>query len=69
MKDSNWKESLANFFEDIKIIESCQRQTLEDFDQFCEFIAEPAFENLTEEFQKQRVRSKLKRKKTKCSCK
>ncbi|MFQ6108516.1 MAG: hypothetical protein ACE5L7_03065 [Candidatus Aminicenantales bacterium] len=65
MKDSNWKESLVNFFEDIKIIESCQRQTLEDFDQFCEFIAEPAFESLAEELQKHRVKSKFKRTKRK----
>lgn len=61
MKEPDWKANLSQFFEDIKIIEICKRQTLEDFDQFCEFIAEPAFESLTEELQKQRIKSKFKK--------
>lgn len=61
MKETDWKVNLAQFFEDIKIIEICKRQTLEDFDQFCEFIAEPAFESLAEELQKQRIKSKFRK--------
>lgn len=61
MKESDWKGNLAHFFDDIKIIEICKKQTLEDFDQFCEFIAEPAFESLAEELRKQRIKSKFRR--------
>lgn len=65
MNNSDWKDKLASFFEDIKIIEKCKEQTLKDFDQFCEFIAEPAFESLIEELQKQRIKSKYRRSKKK----
>lgn len=65
MNNSDWKDKLASFFEDIRIIEKCKEQTLKDFDQFCEFIAEPAFESLIEELQKQRIKSKYRRSKKK----
>ena len=44
---SDWKKDLATFFEEFAIIETSKKETLDDFDQFCEFIAEPAFENLS----------------------
>ena len=44
---SDWKEDLATFFEEYAIIETSKKETLDDFDQFCEFIAEPAFENFS----------------------
>jgi hypothetical protein len=65
MKNSDWKKKLTSFFEDIRVIEICRDQTLKDFDQFCEFIAEPAFESLAEELQKQRIKSKYRRSKKK----
>ncbi len=65
MTHSDWKNDLTDFFEDIQIIEKCKGQTVKDFDQLCEFIAEPAFENLTEELKKQRIKSRFKKNKKK----
>ena len=50
----NWKENLASFFEGYRIIERSKEETLKNFDQFCEFVAEPAFENLQEELKNYR---------------
>jgi hypothetical protein len=57
----NWKENLASFFEGYRIIERSKEETLRNFDQFCEFVAEPAFESLQEELKNYRVSSKIKR--------
>ena len=61
MSNSDWKSELTDFFEDIQIIERCKKQTLEDFEQLCEFIAEPAFENLSEELKRQKIKSRFKK--------
>ncbi|MGZ5488842.1 MAG: hypothetical protein ACXWF4_09965 [Candidatus Aminicenantales bacterium] len=53
----DWKKDLANHFENIRVIERCQTEIVGQFDQFCEFIAEPAFEALTEELSQYRIRS------------
>ena len=45
----HWKSELKTYFDNVKIIEKCKAETIENFDQFCEFIAEPAFEALIEE--------------------
>lgn len=58
---SNWKKDLAGFFEEYAIIETSKKETLDDFAQFCEFIAEPAFENLSEELKEFGIRSKSRR--------
>jgi len=57
----NWKENLASFFEGYRIIERSKEETLKNFDQFCEFVVEPAFENLQEELKNYRISSKIKR--------
>jgi hypothetical protein len=57
----NWKENLASFFEGYRIIERSKEETLKNFNQFCEFVAEPAFEHLQEELKNYRVSSKIKR--------
>ena len=57
----NWKENLAGFFEGYRIIERSKEETLKNFGQFCEFVAEPAFESLQEELKNYRVPSKIKR--------
>jgi|Deesub1362B_J571_1020462.scaffolds.fasta_scaffold00002_834 hypothetical protein len=44
----NWKNKLATLFEEIRIIEQSQEETKLQFEQFCEFIVEPAFEELIE---------------------
>ena len=58
---SEWKKDLSGFFEEYAIIETSKKETLDDFDQFCEFIAEPAFENLSEAFKHFEINSKSQR--------
>jgi hypothetical protein len=53
----DWKKDLANHFENVRVIELCQAETVAQFDQFCEFIAEPAFESLTDELAQYRLKS------------
>jgi hypothetical protein len=62
---SDWKEDLTNFFEEFSIIETSKKEALEDFDQFCEFIVEPAFESLAEALKELGIKSKSKRTKGK----
>ncbi len=57
----DWKKELSSFFEEYSIIETSKKETLDDFDQFCEFIAEPAFETLSEALREIGIRSKSKR--------
>ncbi len=65
MKEPAWKKVLSDFFEDIEVISKCQQETLNDFDQFCEFIAEPAFESLADELKKYKIKTKIKKAKDK----
>ncbi|MFQ5721248.1 MAG: hypothetical protein ACE5GI_01990 [Candidatus Aminicenantales bacterium] len=65
MKEPAWKKILSDFFEDIEVITRCQQETLNDFDQFCEFIAEPGFESLADELKKYKIKSKIKKTKNK----
>jgi len=53
----DWKKELANHFENVRVIELCQAETVAQFDQFCEFIAEPAFEVLSDELGQFKIRS------------
>ena len=62
---SDWKEDLTNFFEEFSIIETSKKEALEDFDQFCEFIVEPAFESLAEALKELGIKSKSRRTKDK----
>ena len=63
----DWKENLASFFEGYRIIEKSKDETIKNFDQFCEFVVEPAFESLGEELENYRITSKIKRDKGKVS--
>ncbi len=65
MKTIDWKDKLASLVEDTKIIEKSKQETFENFDQFCEFIAEPAFESLMDELKKYRIKSSIRREKRK----
>jgi hypothetical protein len=58
---SDWKDDLRSFFEEFTIVETSKKETLEDFDQFCEFIAEPAFEVLAEALKEFRIKAKFQR--------
>lgn len=57
----DWKANLANYFDELRILQTSQQETLDNFDQFCEFIVEPAFESLGEELSQYRIKSKSKR--------
>lgn len=58
---SDWRDNLRSFFEDFTIIEASKKETLEDFDQFCEFIVEPAFESLAEALKEFKIKAKSQR--------
>jgi hypothetical protein len=53
----DWRKDLASHFENVRVIELCQAETVAQFDQFCEFIVEPAFEALTDELAQHKIRS------------
>jgi len=65
MAELDWRDDLKGLFEDIKIIEESKIETLENFDQFWEFIAQPAFENLKAALKQYRIKARFKRKKGK----
>ncbi len=56
MPQDDWKDEVAKHFDNVRIIDRCRAETLEHFDQYCEFIAEPAFEALEEELKGRGVR-------------
>jgi len=58
MGNIDWKTELTNHFENIRVIERCQTETILHFDQYCEFIAEPAFESLADELALFRIKSR-----------
>jgi len=65
MVETDWRKDLKKFFEDLSIIEISKKETVQSFHQFCEFIAEPAFETLNEEFTQYGIKSQLQRSKGK----
>lgn len=58
MVETDWKDQLRGCFESLAILERCRRETVENFKQFCEFIAEPAFEALAEELKTYEIKMK-----------
>ncbi|TET22461.1 MAG: hypothetical protein E3J76_04755 [Candidatus Aminicenantes bacterium] len=62
---NEWKENLASFFEGLRILEISKKETIENFDQFCEFIVEPGFESLDEELKQFGIKSKSSKSKGK----
>ncbi|MDW7761763.1 MAG: hypothetical protein SCM96_14150 [Acidobacteriota bacterium] len=63
MKNKNWKQELKAHFDNLRVIESCKAESLLKFEQFCEFIAELAFESLSGELKAKGVRSKIRKEK------
>jgi hypothetical protein len=57
MSEDGWKEKLKNVLGDFDLLEKCKREAFEDFQQFCEFIAEPAFESLRLELKKHGIKA------------
>lgn len=60
MDDGNWKDDLRAVFDDLRVIEKCRAEALERFVEFCDYVAEPAFEALEDEFLRFRVKSKFR---------
>jgi hypothetical protein len=61
VSNGNWKDRLKSCFEDLALIEKRQKETLENFDQFYEFIAEPAFEVLSRELRNYKIKARYGR--------
>jgi hypothetical protein len=49
MAKNDWQDVLRNHFDNVKVLEKSKGETVNQFNQFCEFIVEPAFENLADE--------------------
>ena len=50
MAKTDWKDELASFMDDLRVVDECKVEAPEKFNQFCEFIAESSFEGLSEEW-------------------
>ena len=57
----DWKAKLISYLEESRIIQTSIRETLDNFNHFCEFVVEPAFEALSEELLQFRIKTKLMR--------
>ena len=64
--ESDWRANLARYFEEYRILKNSIRETLDNFEQFCEFVVEPAFESLENELEQYGISSKVIRVKGKC---
>ena len=56
MAEPGWKQDLQTCFEDLQVIDRCRIEAVGQFDKFCDYVAEPAFEALTEEFGRYEIR-------------
>jgi hypothetical protein len=61
MGTDDWKTEVRNHFENMRILEKSQGEAVVHFEQFCEFVVEPAFESLAEEFLQYGVKAKYQR--------
>jgi hypothetical protein len=59
MMEKDWKVELANFFEELRILRASKQESLKDFNQFCEFVVEPAFESLEDELIQYGIKTKI----------
>jgi len=65
MAKTDWKDELASFFNDLRVVDECKVEAPEKFNQFCEFIAESSFEGLSEELKNYGIKSKVRKEKGK----
>ena len=63
MTQKAWRDELRKYFEYVRIIEKAKVETRESFDQFCEFIAEPAFDSLEEEMKEYGIKVRFRKEK------
>jgi len=61
MSSRDWKQELKDHFDGIRIIDKCKAETISNFDQFSEFIVEPAYEALADELKSYGVESKFRK--------
>jgi len=57
--EGDWKVELANFFEELRILKESKQEALKNFNQFCEFVVENAFETLQDELIQYSIKSKV----------
>jgi len=65
MAKNDWKDELASFLDDLRVVDECKVEAPEKFNQFCEFIAESSFEGLSEELKSYGIKSKVRKEKGK----
>jgi hypothetical protein len=65
MAKTDWKDELASFMDDLRVIDECKIEAPVKFNQFCEFIAESSFEGLSEELKIYGIKSKVRKEKGK----
>ena len=63
MKEEKWQEELEHYFQGLRIIDKAQEDAREHFDQFCEFIVEPAVEAVEEKLKLHGIKIKYWRQK------
>jgi len=63
MTQKTWRDELKKYSDSVRIIEKAKAETLESFDQFCEFIAEPAFDSLAGEMKEYGIKVRLQKEK------
>jgi hypothetical protein len=59
MSADDWKNRLRMLIDSVSVLERCKYETRENFKQFCEFIAETAFETLAEEMKEYKIKTKF----------
>jgi len=65
MAKTDWKDELASFLDELRVVDECKVEAPEKFNQFCEFIAESSFEGLSEELKNYGIKSKVRKEKGK----
>ena len=61
MAEQDWKKDLRSCFDDLQVIDRCRSEAVGQFDKFCEYVVEPAFEALIEEFLRHEIKCRTVR--------
>jgi hypothetical protein len=51
MDAPGWKQDLRSCLDDLRVIDRCRGEAVGQFERFCDYVAEPAFKALAEEFE------------------
>lgn len=63
--EKDWRANLARYFEEYRILKNSIKETKDNFEQFCEFVVEPALESLENELEQYAISTKISREKGK----